>query len=215
MVKPNYHIVLLGAPGSGKGTLAKHLVTQYGFKHISTGDMFRKVIASNTPLGQQLKNIVATGALVSDDITNAVMKDQLLALVNDKTGFILDGYPRTIAQAQFLDNIAKPHLILLIDVEKELAIKRIIGRRLCPKCNAIYNIYFKKPKVDSVCDYDGEFLIQRKDDNRDTVSHRFDLYQKVTSSLVPYYHDSNNLYRIDANNGIDAILPAVFKLIEQ
>jgi adenylate kinase len=215
MIKDNYRIILLGAPGSGKGTLAKQLVEKYGFKHLSTGDMFRKVIADNTPLGQQLKNIVATGALVSDDITNAVIKEQLLNLVNHKTSFILDGYPRTAAQANFLDNIAKPNLILLIDVEKELAIKRIIGRRLCPKCGAIYNIYFKKPKVDNVCDYDGEFLIQRKDDNRETISHRFDLYQEVTSNLIDYYHGSGNLYRIDANNGIEAILPEVTKLIEQ
>jgi adenylate kinase len=215
MVKPNYHIILLGAPGSGKGTLAKMLVERYGFKHLSTGDMFRKVIAENTPLGQHLKNIVATGALVSDDITNAVIKEQLLSLVNNKVSFILDGYPRTASQAQFLDNIAKPNLVLLIDVEKELAIKRIIGRRLCPKCGAIYNIYFKKPKVDNVCDLDGEFLIQRKDDNRETISRRFDLYQTITSGLVDYYHGSGNLYRIDANNGIDAILSEVIKLIEQ
>jgi adenylate kinase len=215
MVKDNYHIILLGAPGSGKGTLAKHLVEQYGFKHLSTGDMFRKVIAENTPLGLNLKNIVATGALVSDDITNAVIKEQLLSLVNNKVSFILDGYPRTPLQAKFLDNIVKPDLILLIDVEKELAIKRIIGRRLCPKCGAIYNIYFKKPKVDNICDNDGEFLIQRKDDNRETISHRFDLYQEITSGLVNHYHDSGNLYRIDANNGIEAILPEVIKLIEQ
>ncbi|MDR2369722.1 MAG: nucleoside monophosphate kinase [Mycoplasmataceae bacterium] len=215
MIKPNYHIILLGAPGSGKGTLAKYLIEQYKFKHLSTGDMFRKVIADNTPLGQQLKNIVATGALVSDDVTNAVVKEQLLNLVNNKISFILDGYPRTPVQAQFLDNIIKPNLILLIDVEKELAIKRIIGRRLCPKCGAIYNIYFKKPKMDSICDYDGEFLIQRKDDNHDTISNRFDLYQEVTSGLIEYYHGSGNLYRIDANNGIAAILPEVVKLIEQ
>ncbi|MDR0675395.1 MAG: nucleoside monophosphate kinase [Mycoplasmataceae bacterium] len=215
MIKHNYHIVLLGAPGSGKGTLAKHLVTKYGFRHLSTGDMFRKVIAENTPLGKQLKDIVANGALVDDNITNAVMKEQLLNLVDHNINFILDGYPRTTTQAEFLDKIAKPNLILLIDVEKELAIKRIIGRRLCPKCGAIYNVYFKKPKVSSVCDYDGEFLIQRKDDNRDTVSNRFDLYQEVTSELVEYYHGTGNLYRIDANNGIETILPEVIKLIEQ
>jgi adenylate kinase len=215
MVKKDYYIILLGAPGSGKGTLAKYLVEQYGFEHLSTGDMFRKVIAENTPLGQELKAIVVSGKLVSDNITNNVVREELLTLINTHKNFILDGYPRTPEQARFLENIAKPSLILLIDVKKELAIERIVGRRLCPKCGAIYNVYFKKPKIENICDYDGEFLIQRKDDNLETISKRFDLYQEVTSQLASYYHDTNKLYRIDANDGIDNILPEVIKLIEQ
>ncbi|MDR1235131.1 MAG: nucleoside monophosphate kinase [Mycoplasmataceae bacterium] len=209
------HIVLLGAPGSGKGTLARKLVNRYGLKHLSTGDMFRKVIAENSPLGQELKAIVATGSLVSDDITNAVVKTELLQLISNHEGFILDGYPRTVAQANFLASIVQPDLVFLIDVEKELAIKRIVGRRVCSKCGATYNIYFKKPKIDNVCDCDGEFLIQRKDDDRTTISKRFDLYQQVTSKLITYYHGTNKLYRIDANNGIEAILDTVIKIIEQ
>ncbi|MDR0739462.1 MAG: nucleoside monophosphate kinase [Mycoplasmataceae bacterium] len=215
MIKKDYRIVLLGAPGSGKGTLAQELTKRYNLKHLSTGDIFRKVITKNSPLGQQLKNIVATGALVSDDITNATIKTELLELINNHAGFILDGYPRTPTQADFLASIAQPDLVLLIDVDRELAIKRIVGRRLCSKCGAIYNIYFKKPKVDNICDNDGEFLIQRKDDNYETISKRFDLYQEVTSKLVEYYHNSKKLYRIDANNGIDAVLPEIIKIIEQ
>jgi adenylate kinase len=208
-------IVLLGAPGSGKGTLSNYLEKTYAFQHISTGDLFRKVISSGSNLGEQLKLIVSSGALVSDEVTNAVMREELLKLVNDRVGFILDGYPRTPDQAKFLDQIVKPDLILMIDVDKKLAIKRIVGRRLCPKCGAIYNIYFKKPKVDNVCDFDGEFLIQRKDDNIETITRRFDLYEDVTHKLVDYYKDSGKLYRIDANNGIDPILPKVDELINK
>ncbi|MDR3330231.1 MAG: nucleoside monophosphate kinase [Mycoplasmataceae bacterium] len=208
-------IVLLGAPGSGKGTLSNHLEKKYHFEHISTGDLFRKVIASGSELGEKLKLIVSTGALVSDQVTNAVMREELGKLVNDNASFILDGYPRTPEQAKFLEQIVQPDLILLIDVEKELAVKRIVGRRLCPKCGAIYNIYFKKPKIDNVCDYDGEFLIQRKDDNNATITKRFDLYEDVTHQLVDYYQGSGKLYRIDANNGIDAILPQIDELLNK
>ncbi|MDR1991802.1 MAG: nucleoside monophosphate kinase [Mycoplasmataceae bacterium] len=215
MVKKNYYIVLLGAPGSGKGTLAKHLVERYGFKHLSTGDMFRKTIAKNTSLGLELKSIVVTGALVNDDVTNSIIKSELLELISNHTSFILDGFPRTIEQAKFLDSLIKPNLILLVDVQKKLAIQRVVGRRLCPKCGTIYNVYFKPPKISNVCDYDGEFLIQRKDDNQETISKRFDLYQEITSKLEDYYRDSHHLYHIDANAGIDVILPDVIKLIGQ
>ncbi|GHU26473.1 adenylate kinase [Bacilli bacterium] len=214
MIKNNLAVVLLGAPGSGKGTLAKKLVTDYNFVHVSTGDLFRKTIASGSELGNQLMSIVASGALVSDEVTNSVMKEELLTLINSHRRFILDGYPRTPEQAKFLDNIVKPDLILLINVEKDLAIKRIVGRRLCPQCGAIYNIYFNKPKVDSICDFDGAFLIQRKDDNEETINKRFELYEQVTQQLATYYAASKKLHNIDVNGGIDQVYPDIVKLME-
>jgi adenylate kinase len=215
MIKSNLAVVLLGAPGSGKGTLAKKLVNDYDFVHVSTGDLFRKTIASGSELGNQLKNIVAFGALVSDEVTNFVMKEELLTLIHGKRSFILDGYPRTPDQANFLGNIINPDLVLLINVDKDLAIKRIVGRRLCPQCGTIYNIYFNKPKVDSICDFDGAFLIQRKDDNEETINKRFELYEQVTQQLETYYAPSNKLHIIDANGGIDQVYPDIVKLMEK
>lgn len=198
-------IVLLGAPGSGKGTLSNFLVKKHQFKHISTGDLFRKNIAENTLLGQKIKQIVTTGALVHDDITNEVMKQEILKLEQQKQNYILDGYPRSYVQAKFLDSVIKPNLILLIEISKELAKKRIVGRRSCPQCNAIYNIYFKKPKVDNICDYDGATLVQRKDDNDQAFENRFGIYEAMIIEMKQYYKNNPNFKIVHASDNTDAI----------
>lgn len=198
-------IVLLGAPGSGKGTLSNFLVKQHNFKHISTGDLFRKNIAENTPLGIKIKQIVTTGALVHDDITNEVMKQEILKLEQQKQNYILDGYPRSYIQAKFLDSVVKPDLILLIEIDKDLAKKRIVGRRTCPQCNAIYNIYFKKPKVDNTCDYDGVALVQRKDDNDEAFETRFNIYQSTLNEMKKYYANNSKFKIVKATDNTDAI----------
>lgn len=198
-------IVLLGAPGSGKGTLSNFLVKKHHFKHISTGDLFRKNIAENTALGQKIKQIVTTGALVHDDITNEVMKQEILKLEEQKQNYILDGYPRSYIQAKFLDSVIKPNLILLIEIDKELARKRIVGRRTCPQCNTIYNIYFKKPKQDNICDYDGIALIQRKDDNDQAFETRFNIYEKTIIEMKHYYMENPNFKIVQATDNTDVI----------
>jgi adenylate kinase len=198
-------VVLLGAPGSGKGTLSNFLVKQHQFKHISTGDLFRKNIAENTSLGQQIKQIVTTGALVPDHITNEVMKQEIIKLEQQKANYILDGYPRSYGQATFLDSVVKPNLILLIEISKELAKQRIVGRRTCPQCNAIYNIYFKKPRTDNVCDYDGSTLVQRKDDNESAFETRFSIYESTLLEMKKYYSNNPHFKIISATTNQDTI----------
>jgi adenylate kinase len=198
-------IVLIGAPGSGKGTLSNFLVKKHSFKHVSTGDLFRKNINENTQLGLKIKQIVTTGALVHDDITNEVMKQEILRLEQQKQNYILDGYPRSYNQAKFLDSVISPDLILLIEIDKELAKKRIVGRRSCPKCNAIYNIYFKKPKKENICDYDGCTLIQRKDDNLEAFETRFDIYENGINEMKKYYQNNKKFKIIKATDNTDNI----------
>jgi adenylate kinase len=198
-------IVLLGAPGSGKGTLSNFLVKQHNFKHISTGDLFRKNIKEGTTLGKKIQQIVTSGALVHDDITNEVMKQEILQLERKKQNYILDGYPRSYIQAKFLSTIIKPDLILLIEISKDLAKKRIVGRRSCPQCNAIYNIYFKKPKHDNVCDFDGATLTQRKDDNEEAFDNRFKIYEAMIVEMKKYYADNPNFKIVEATDNTDAI----------
>ncbi|MDR2823299.1 MAG: nucleoside monophosphate kinase [Mycoplasmataceae bacterium] len=208
-------IVLLGAPGSGKGTLGKYLHEQHGYTHVSTGDLFRKVLNEKTSLGDELRNAITSGTLVSDEITNAVVKEELLKLVNKKASFILDGYPRTIAQARFLDNIVDIDLVILTDVTEQLAVKRIMGRRLCPKCGAIYNIFFNPPKVENICDHDGAFLIQRKDDNEEIVKKRFEIYQISNKELVQHYQKKNKFHKVDSNGDLQKTAQAVERLLKK
>ncbi|MDR0985491.1 MAG: nucleoside monophosphate kinase [Mycoplasmataceae bacterium] len=207
-------VVLLGVPGSGKGTISEFLVKEYDFNHISTGDLFRKTIDSGNELGKQLHHAVSTGALVKDELTNAVMKDEIDKLIKLNKPFILDGYPRSLKQAEFLKSICHVDLILLINIPKEIAIKRVAGRRLCPKCGAIYNIYFKPSKVVDICDYDGVTLIQRKDDNEQTMKTRFDVYETATKPLIDFYKNQNGFHIIDGNKDLNDIKKELRGLIK-
>lgn len=214
MINKQTIVVLIGVPGCGKGTLANNLIKEYGFKHISTGDLFRATIKKNTPLGIRLRNIVTSGALVDDQTTNEVMKCEIEKLLAKKHSIILDGYPRTKEQAKFLEAIIKPTLVLLINIDHELAEKRILGRRLCPLCGAVYNTYFNKPKVDGLCDKDNAKLIVRKDDNLDSLKARMDVYDNVTKQLTDYYHNEPCFHKIDANQGIASIMPLIRSLLK-
>ena len=136
------NIIFLGAPGSGKGTVAKQLVDKYGYLHLSAGDIFRQTLNQNTPLAEQVKEYIKQGKLVPDNFTNNMMKQYIISAINNNEHFILDGYPRTIDQAEFLKTICDIDLVVYLDISEDLATKRIIGRRNCPKCGEIYNIYF-------------------------------------------------------------------------
>ncbi|MDR3163516.1 MAG: nucleoside monophosphate kinase [Mycoplasmataceae bacterium] len=208
-------IVLLGAPGSGKGTLSRYLVDHFHYQHLSTGDLFRKNINEQTPLGIELKNIVVSGTLVSDEITNTVVKNALLTTYANANNLIFDGYPRTVAQAQFLDAITSVDLILLLNVDQNIAVKRIVGRRICPQCKKIYNIYFDPPKKPGICDLDGSILMQRKDDNITTIKQRFATYDAAKLALISYYQKTNKLHQINSDKGIDKLIPTVNKLIKK
>ncbi|MDE6473184.1 MAG: nucleoside monophosphate kinase [Ureaplasma sp.] len=197
-------IILLGAPGAGKGTISDLLSKDQNLVHISTGNLFREAIQKDDDLSWQIKNILNAGGLVSDDITNAVARNAILKVCNENKGFILDGYPRTINQAKFLDTIVDIDKVFYLKVDNDALIKRIIGRRVCPNCNAIYNINLLelKPKIENECDVCHSVLVQRKDDNLETAQKRIDKYNEETFPLIEFYKAKNKLVEI---NGLDTI----------
>ncbi|MDV3163898.1 MAG: nucleoside monophosphate kinase [Candidatus Phytoplasma australasiaticum] len=200
------NIILIGPPATGKGTQAIILSKYFNIPHISTGDIFRKNLQLNTGLGKSANSYIEKGFLVPDYITNAMIKENLLKDENKK-GFILDGFPRNSLQAIFLNNFFQQQNIILTKViyfnsDIKILQKRILGRRICPKCREIYHLETKKPKKNGICDKDNTILIQRKDDNLVTFNERLAIYQKETYPLIEQYRQQNQLLeiRIDDDN---------------
>lgn len=208
------NIIFLGAPGSGKGTIAKQLVDKYDYLHLSTGDIFRETLIQSTPLAERIKEYIKQGKLVPDNVTNNMMKQYIISAINNNKHFILDGYPRTVDQAEFLKTLCDIDLVVYLDISEDLATKRIIGRRNCPKCGEIYNIYFKKPIKDNICDKCNTVLLQRKDDNQIVAKTRFQTYKSATSPLINYYQQQNKLASIKVNNDIN-VFAKTCSLIEK
>lgn len=211
-------IILLGAPGSGKGTQAKKLVEKYHVPQISTGDLLRAAVAAGTPLGQLAKSIMEAGQLVSDDIVLGMIKERL-AEDDARAGFILDGFPRTLVQAQALDELLDElgwplDGAILIDVDYEKIVRRITGRRTCRNCGQVYNVYTSPPKVEGVCDKCGGPLEQRADDTEETVRKRLQVYDQQTAPLIDYYRRQGKLHRIQGNGDIDEIFSDLCALID-
>ncbi len=211
-------IVLLGAPGSGKGTQAKLLVEKYKIPQISTGDLLRAAVAAGTELGKKAKAVMDAGQLVSDDIVLGIIQERLLK-PDAKAGFILDGFPRNIPQAQALDamlaRLGQPlQLALLVDVDSEVLMKRLTGRRSCASCGAIYNIYFSPPKVPGKCDKCGGILQHRSDDNEETVRNRLKVYDEQTSPLVAYYKAQGKLRTVRGVGAVNEIFRNITDVIE-
>ncbi len=210
-------LVLLGPPGAGKGTQAKLLTTELRIPHISTGDMFRDHKARGTELGKQIQAIMDAGGLVTDDITNAMVKERLSR--SDCTGgFILDGYPRTAAQAQFLDDMLKAMgraitRALSYEVAEEALVERISGRRSCPKCGAVYHVTATPPKKAGVCDKDGTALVLREDDKPENVRKRMQEYATKTEPLKRFYSDRGLVSVLDGIGAPDAILAATRRIL--
>jgi adenylate kinase len=201
-------IVMIGAPGAGKGTQARLLSENYGYPQISTGDILREMAQADTPLGKEIKETLASGKLVSDQILAEVILNRT-SREDCKNGFILDGYPRTIEQARNLEDLAanlkKEILLLNVVVQEDQLFKRMTGRRVCSKCGEIYNIYSRPPKRDGYCDMDGAPLLQRSDDSPETVSRRFEAYREATAPLVDYSRESGRLIEIDGDRPIEEI----------
>ena len=192
-------IIMLGAPGTGKGTVAGILTQKLGIPQVSTGDIFRKHIKEQTELGKLADKYISKGHLVPDDVTIDLVKSRLQE-EDVKDGIILDGFPRTVVQAEALDKMLaeqgrKVDMVVNLTTPKEEIIERITNRRICsnPECKTIYNLILNPPKVEGICDKCGSELVQRKDDNRETVEARFENYLEVTSPLVEYYTKKGNL----------------------
>ena len=206
-------IIMLGAPGAGKGSQASRIAKEYQLPHISTGDIFRANLKEETELGKRAKSFMDKGELVPDDITIAMLLDRIHK-EDCKNGYILDGFPRTIPQAEALkEALAKKDekIDLALDVEAsdELIIKRMAGRRTCPACGAIYHIVTLPPKTEGICDRCGADLIQRKDDNEETVKNRLKIYHEVTEPLISYYKKEGILEEIDGAEELDKVFEKV------
>jgi adenylate kinase len=202
-------IVLLGAPGSGKGTQAKMLMAERNYPQISTGDMLRAAVAAGTQFGLQAKEIMDAGHLVSDEVVLGIISERL-AEPDAADGFILDGYPRTEKQATdldaLLDRMGKPlDIAILMDVDFDILVKRLTGRRTCSITGKLLNVYFSRQEELDECINAGGELIQREDDNEETISNRLDVYRRQTEPLIDFYEQRGKLKRVDADGTIDEV----------
>ena len=216
--------VLLGAPGAGKGTQAKIITEKLGIPQISTGDMFRQAVKDQTAMGLEAKKYMDSGSLVPDEVTVGIVKDRL-AMDDCVKGFILDGFPRTVEQAQALDGIltssgTKLDYVIYIENNLEELVQRLSGRRTCSKCGALYHVTANPPAKEGVCDKCGGELIQRDDDKEETIRHRMDVYEKETMPIVEYYRKKDLIADVDGRigngeDGIAKVSEAIFKVIHQ
>jgi adenylate kinase len=211
-------IVLLGAPGAGKGTQCKHIVAKYGLLHLSSGDILRRERAEGTELGRKAQGYMDSGVLVPDEIIVRMMADAIQEAPD--AGFILDGFPRTVNQAARLDKSLasvnqKMDVILNLNIDDGIVLQRLTGRRSCPQCGAVYHIENLKPKVEGICDNDGTELVQRPDDSAEVVANRLETYHRRTEPVVDYYKkNSNTVYDIDANKNIDEVSALIFEKLD-
>jgi adenylate kinase len=214
-------IILLGSPGAGKGTQAKLLAKHYAIPHISTGDILRANVALGTVLGQKAKEVMERGELVSDDLVNAMVAERLTH-ADCKRGFILDGFPRTEAQAEWLDeelaalgwNGRRPLVVISVDVSYNQLLQRLTGRRSCPVDGTIYNIYYQPPKQQGVCDLCSTQLVQRKDDTEEVISERLKSYERQTLPLVDYYRRQGRLRRVNGELPVEQVMQELFCVID-
>ncbi|RIL52251.1 adenylate kinase [Mammaliicoccus fleurettii] len=212
------NIILMGLPGAGKGTQASEIVKKYPIPHISTGDMFRKAIKDETDLGKEAKSYMDGGELVPDEVTIGIVRERL-AEEDAKKGFLLDGFPRTVEQADALNEILseldrKVDAVFNIEVAEEELMNRLTGRRICEVCGTTYHLVFNPPKVEGVCDLDGGKLYQREDDNPETVANRLSVNVKQTKPLLDFYENQGVLKNIDGSRQIDNVTEDVIQILE-
>ena len=216
-------VILLGPPGAGKGTQAKRIVEHYGIPQISTGDLLREHIRRDTELGREANRFMAQGQLVPDELLYGIVEDRLKA-VDCERGYVLDGFPRTAAQAGWLDTYLERELfdksekcspvVIRMDVNYTQLLLRISGRRSCPTCGRIYNLYFQPPRVDELCDLDGSKLIQRNDDREEVIRPRLEAYEIQTRPVADYYQSQGRLIPLNADRPMDEVTAEIFHVID-
>ncbi len=212
------YLIFLGPPGSGKGTQADLVQSKYGWLHLSTGDLFRENIAKGTPLGLQVKDILASGKLVPDDITVAMVMERLQA-PDTADGVVFDGFPRTLGQAEALKGaLARAGKAIDGAIEFQIPdraiVERLSARRSCPTCGSVYNLVSKPPLKDEVCDTDGTQLVQRNDDRPEVIQNRLDVYHRQTAPLIDYYRNEGALRAVDATQDIQVVQAEVDGLLK-
>ncbi|EKF9257263.1 adenylate kinase [Listeria monocytogenes] len=210
-------LVLMGLPGAGKGTQAEQIVEKYNIPHISTGDMFRAAMKNNTELGKKAKSFMDNGDLVPDEVTNGIVRERL-AEDDAKNGFLLDGFPRTVEQAEELENILNDlgtelDAVISIEVDKDVLMKRLTGRWICRTCGKTYHEIYNPPKVPGKCDLDGGELYQRDDDKKETVEKRLNVNMKQTKPLLDFYSEKGKLHNINGEQDIKDVFVDVEKIL--
>ena len=214
------NIILMGLPGAGKGTQAEQIKENYPIPHISTGDMFRAAIKNETPLGKEAKSYIDKGQLVPDSVTIGLVEERLNQ-EDAKEGFLLDGFPRTVEQAEALDQILaktnrKIDKVLNIDVDPDILLPRLTGRRICKQCGTTYHLIFNPPKVEGVCDKDGGELYQRSDDNEETVVNRLEVNIKQTKPLLDFYNQKEGVVEnINGDQDIKVVFQDVQNILDK
>ena len=206
-------LIIFGPPSAGKGTQAQKLSKKYGIPQVATGDLLREAVAKQTPLGVKIKSYLDTGKLGPDDLIVQLIKERV-SKPDCKGGYLLDGFPRTMGQAKELDKMTQVDLVLNIAVDFEALVERAVGRRICPKCAAVYHVKFNAPKKAGVCDKCGAQLIQRDDDKEATVRNRLKVYQEQTAPLLEHFRAKGNLIDIDGSKGIDDVFSQMTRAID-
>jgi adenylate kinase len=205
------NIIILGPQGSGKGTQAVRIAERYKLKHISTGDIFRENVKNETELGKKVQKIMNDGAFVPDEITNAIVKDTLQKV---KKNFILDGYPRTLKQAEYLARVIEIDVAINLNISDEDAVKRIASRRVCSKCGAGFNVLTLKPKKEGICDKCGGKLIQREDDKPEAIKKRLGEYHSNTEPILGFYEEQGTLLTFDGMKPINDVLNEIISELD-
>ncbi len=206
-------VVLLGPPGAGKGTQARRLAERHGIPHIATGDLLREAVASGNDLGRQVRTYVERGELVPDEVVLALVKDRLRK-PDAQAGVVLDGFPRTVAQARGLDRLlcnlgCRLDAVILLEVAEEALVRRLAGRWTCPVCGRVFHELYHPPRTPGVCDVDGTSLTQREDDRPETVRRRLAVYAEQTAPLVEYYRARGLLHVVDGSQEPQAVAEAI------
>ena len=212
------NLLIIGAPGAGKGTMSDILIKNFNLVHISTGDMLREAVRNETPVGLKAQEYMNKGELVPDEVIHDIIVERLSKDDIDN-GFLFDGYPRTRAQAEDLDVILKQldkkiDIVINLNIADEELIKRITGRRICPTCGEIYNTYFKAPEKEGICDKCGSELTQRKDDNLDSLKVRLSEYHKNTQPVIEYYEEKGLVKQTDASKGVALVFEEIRSILE-